>query len=129
MEFLYKINWILVGLLFGLFFGLFAVLFYVPYSIYRESKNILNYIKLLFIIVFQFIYNAAWPFAGGIGLLIFFNRLKRGFLGIPELLLLLMSVIALLGKFSEIIFKAPEALKEILLNKVSSKKGTDISIR
>ncbi|NPV83536.1 MAG: hypothetical protein HPY46_08155 [Candidatus Aminicenantes bacterium] len=130
MEYLYKINWILIGFIFGFFSGIFAVLFYVPYHSYLRPNNggrkTGNLLILAFLLVFQFIYNATLPIAGGIGLLIFFDRLKGGFLGIPELLLLLMSVIALLGKLSDIIFKVPRALKEVFLNKVSGKKETGI---
>lgn len=126
MELLYKINWILVGFIAGLFWGAFAILFSVRYQEYlrpdNDSKKTGNLIRLGFILVFQFLYNAAFAFAGGIGLLIFFDRLKRGFFGIPELLLLLMSLIALFGKLSDLIPKIPGALKELFPTKVSNKE-------
>jgi hypothetical protein len=99
-----EINWILVGLIIGVFWGIFAVVFYRDEGIWKPFRKA---VRSAYIIVFQFIFQFIGGFAGAVGLGLFVDRYSQGYLGIPEVILLAISLVGVSGKLSDVIYRLP----------------------
>jgi hypothetical protein len=100
-----NVNWPLLGLAVGTFWGIFAALFYAPPDL--PWKKTWDVIRSIVVLLFQFFFNFIGGFAGCIGLGLFFERYSHCHFGWPELVLLAVSLIAVSGKLSDIIYKLP----------------------
>lgn len=98
------VNWVLVGSIIGIFWGLFAVLFYRPKADWKSFPGV---VRSVVIIIFQFFFQFIGGFAGAMGLGLFLDRYSQGHLGIPELVLLAISLVGVSGKLSDVIYRIP----------------------
>jgi hypothetical protein len=99
-----EINWVVVGSIIGVFWGLFGVLFYRPKAVWKSFPGV---VRSVMIIIFQFFFQFIGGFAGAMGLGLFLDRFSQNHLGIPELLLLAISLVGVSGKLSDVIYRIP----------------------
>lgn len=99
-----EINWVLAGFFIGAFWGLFAVLFYRPKAVWKSFPDV---VRSVVIIIFQLFFQFIGGFAGAIGIGLFLDRYSQGHLGIPELILVGVSLVGVSGKLSDVIYRLP----------------------
>jgi hypothetical protein len=109
-----KVNWILLGTIIGSFWGILAVLFNAPPL---RWKKLINVVRSFFIILFQFFFNFIGGFAGCVGIGLFLDRYSHGNFGVPELILLGIALVGVSGKLSDIIYKIPGFMNEMVKSK------------
>jgi ABC-type Fe3+-siderophore transport system permease subunit len=99
------INWYLLGTAVGSFWGVFAAFFYAPHPL--PWRGFWNVVRSVLVLLFQFFFQFIGGFAGCIGLGIFIDRYKQGHFGWIELVLVCISLVAVSGKLSDIIYRLP----------------------
>ncbi len=108
----YDINWVEYGIITGSFWGIFAILFYVPYPL--KWGNHFDYVRSVFILIFQFVFNFIGGFIGWYFMSLFLSRYSQGHFSYPEMIVLSLSTIAISGKLSDVIYLLPGALKDAM---------------
>jgi len=103
------VNWVALGIIFGTFYGLLSELFNLPQLAWKTLRDIA---RSIFTIIFQFVFQFIGGFAGAIGVGLFLNRYSHGYFGVPELILLAISLIGISGKLSDIIYWLPGFMSE-----------------
>jgi len=103
-------NWILLGIIIGSFWGIFADLFYHPELKWKKFWEI---IRSIYALLFQFVFNFIGGFVGCVGIGLFMDRYSSGYFGVPELVLLAISLVGVSGKLSDIIFQIPGLMKKL----------------
>lgn len=115
------INWPAWGVALGTFWGLLSVVLNRPPG---SWKTLRNFIRSFFIFAFQFVFQFVGGFAGVVGIGLFLDRYSNGHLGAPELIILGVSLVAVSGKLSDIIYRLPGFMSDLAnyLSAVTEKK-------
>jgi hypothetical protein len=109
-----NVNWILLGILIGCFWGIFADLFYHPELKWKKFWDI---VRSIYGLLFQFVFNFIGGFAGCVGIGLFLDRYSQGHLGVPELVLLAIALVAVSGKLSDVIYLIPSSMRDWVSSK------------
>jgi hypothetical protein len=118
------VNWVLLAAIAGTFWGLFAVVFYRPPAAWKTARDVL---QSILIIAFQFVFQFIGGFAGVMGLGLFLDRYSQGHFGIPELILLAISLVGVSGKLSDVIYRIPGFMNEFMGQRARKARRGDAS--
>lgn len=103
-------NWVLLAAIVGAFWGLLSVVLNRPPGKWRTPRH---FVWSSVVFAFQFVFQFIGGFAGVMGVGLFLDRYSNGHFGAPELILLGVSLVAVSGKLSDIIYKLPGFMSDL----------------